>query len=236
MIKAIVWAGLMGGAAWGQQFEVAAIRQQDWNMPGRGGGFRITGSRVTATDTLNRLIIDAYGVKQYQVTGGPSWVVPPGPVFVITAKVEGEAVPTAQQVRPMLQKLLADRFQLKLHREMKDLQVYDLVVAKNGVKMKLTPADSQGGMGFGNGRMIAPKMSMPQLANGLTGYLDRPVIDKTGLTADFDVRVEWAKDGQPDSGPSLIDAVEAQLGLKLEAAKAPIEILVIDHAEKPAGN
>jgi uncharacterized protein (TIGR03435 family) len=239
---------LIAVAVWGQApapaFEAASIKQHVFAGTGGGRlGLSISGSRVTvSTITLNRLISLAYDVKTYQLSGGPSWAGDASTAFDIEARADG--TPSADQVHVMLQTLLAGRFHLKLHREMKDLPVYDLVVAKNGPKMKESAADATASVGVqggatGSRQLTYTKVSMAELATGLASGAGRPVIDKTGLTGSYSFSLEWTLDGTPAdvaTGPSLFTAVEEQLGLKLEPAKAPTEMLVIDHAEKPTEN
>jgi uncharacterized protein (TIGR03435 family) len=239
-------AGIIAGMAWGQApaFEVATVKQHVFAGTGGGRlGLSISGSRVTvSTITLTRLISMAYEVKTYQISGGPSWAGDASTAYDIEAR--GDGTPTVGQAHVMLQALLADRFQLKMHRETKELPVYDLVVAKNGPKMKESAADATAsvdvrGGATGSRQLTYTKMSMAGLATGITSDAGRPVIDKTGLTGNYSFALEWTVDGTPAdvaTGPSLFTAVEEQLGLKLESSRAPTEILVIDHAEKPAGN
>ncbi len=144
----------------------------------------------------------------------------------------------------MLQTLLADRFHLQFHREIKEGPVYLLTVTNKELKLK--PAKSAddfpwvgrpGGGGAVSGNGIAgTNASMQLLATRLTAYLRRPVLNQTGLNGAFDFQFEYAADdNQPDVIASIFASIQG-LGLKLEAAKGPVETLVIDHAEKPAGN
>ena len=162
----------------------------------------------------------------------------------------------------MLQALLADRFMLTLHRETKELPVYSLVIAKGGFKLQPAPPDkvyergSRGSAGWshfgtGGGKINGQAIPISMLTVSLTQMLGRMVIDKTMLTGVYDVTLQWATsdvgqglvldgtDGAPPSaptGPTIFTALQEQLGLKLESAKGPVEIIVIDHVEKPSGN
>jgi uncharacterized protein (TIGR03435 family) len=149
----------------------------------------------------------------------------------------------------MLRTLLADRFQLQLHRETKDLPVYALVVGKNGPKLMEGAADTkfsniQASTSRHGIRMTATHETMGQLAGQIGIYAGRPILDMTGLTGSYDFKLEWVQENpgavSPDasdlSGASLLEAVQDQLGLKLEARKSHMEILVIDRAEKPSEN
>jgi uncharacterized protein (TIGR03435 family) len=246
MMRTIFVLGVAAGAVWCQStpaFEVASIKQHVFAGGGGRLGMSISGSRVTiSTLTLRSLILAAYNVKVYQISGGPSWAGEAATAFDIEARANG--TPTVDQARVMLQSLLADRFQLKLRRETKDLPVYDLVIAKNGPKMKESAADTQGSQSMRGTparprRMTYTKMTMERFVSGLVNDAGRPVIDKTGLTGNYDFTLEYTPDGTPAdaaNGPSIFTALEEQLGLKLEPSKAPTEILVIDHAEKPNEN
>jgi len=165
----------------------------------------------------------------------------------------------------MLQAILADRFKLVIHRENKDMPLYTLVVAKGGSKLKESkpqdsaqvPTSGRGGRGRGLGLMgdggpiVAQVVAVPDLARLLSTILGRPVLDKTGLAGKYDFTLQWAPDeaeslntpgGAPSpvsadtNRPSLFTALQEQLGLKLESGKGPIEVIVIDHIERPSGN
>jgi uncharacterized protein (TIGR03435 family) len=134
----------------------------------------------------------------------------------------------------MLQSLLADRFQLKLHRDSKDLSIYNLVLGKSGLKVKPAPPDTPAV------RPAPPlqRSSIEQLDAMISVGLDRPLIDKTGLAGDLEYPIDWSHLDMTRAADRATDSesVEEQLGLKLESTKAQIEILVIDHAEKPSAN
>lgn len=224
-------------------FEVASVKP----FQGLGTNVRldISGPRVTITQYgLLGLIMTAYHVEGWQVYGGPDWR--DSQLFNIVANAPGERAPTMEQVRQMLQTLLADRFRLKVHREKKQSPVYALVVAKNGPKLKAStayqPSYSLGGRGR-TVQLISQKTTMEYFALQLsnTGQTGREVVDKTGLTGSYDFELNWASenDGGPslDSNvPDLFTALQEQLGLKLESRKAFVETLVVDHAEKPSPN
>jgi uncharacterized protein (TIGR03435 family) len=142
----------------------------------------------------------------------------------------------------MLQQLLADRFALRLHRETKEITIYSLIVGKNGPKLKEGGSAGPYLSRPSPGRLAGQRASMSSLASALAGNLGRPVIDNTGLKGGYDFSLEWTADAAPDavpadtSGPSLFTALQDQLGLRLESKKAPIEVLIIDRAEKPSPN
>jgi uncharacterized protein (TIGR03435 family) len=229
-------------------FEVATIKMSQPDTPGPSIG--ISAGRLTLTSfTLKELMVYAYWIHPSQVLGASGWM--DSDKFDIVAKPEGGQVPE-EQLRKMLQTLLTDRFLLKFHREMKQLPAYALVPAKNGsIKMKARmPGD--GGPGFRlvfqGARLPGRDASMSQLAFVLQAMvLDRPVLDKTGLTGSFDFDLVWTPNetqfggkgatipADPDS-PNIFTAIQEQLGLKLEPQRDPVPVLAIDRAEKPSEN
>ncbi len=196
--------------------------------------------------TLSGLVTLAYNVTADQVSGGPGWAqIQGGDMYDIVAKAEGPGAPTMTQAREMLRNLLADRFRLAVHSETKDLPVFELIVGKNGSKLKESASDAQpSGGATHNGpltRVIQTKRTIAQLVLMLAPSVDRPVVDKTGLLGTYDFSYEFANVNPStlDSGgggASIYTAVEKDLGLKLVPAKRPTEILVIDHAEKSSDN
>jgi uncharacterized protein (TIGR03435 family) len=232
-------------------FEVASIRPDVFGSHPRSIQYS-AGGRFTASNVpLRALIEEAYAIRDFQVSGGPDWV--NRDQFNIAAKAEGDA--SKGQVRVMLQTLLAERFQLVLRRESKEVSVYTLTVGKTGPKLKEVKLDEDNatrGMRFGGiGRIAGAMATMPQLVvmlsdiklNG-SAILDRPVLDRTGLTGVYDFKLEWSAEEQSadrttstnPAGPSIFTAVQEQLGLKLESTKAPVEFFVIEQAGKPTEN
>ena len=194
-----------------------------------GGGF--SARNLTAQD----LVRNAYQVEGYQIAGAPGWMASAG--FDIQARaVAGAGDLPREQVRKMLQSLLAERFHLELHRETRQLPMYALVVGKTGHRLH-DPDNTPGPTKTKLGQILARKMSMATLASILTFDLKRPVKDETALQGDFAFTLEWTPGlAEVDDHPTLFAALQDQLGLKLEAAKGPIEVLVIDHVEKPSEN
>jgi uncharacterized protein (TIGR03435 family) len=237
-------------------FEVASVKPN--SSASGNSGVRFTPGRLNAENaSLRFLIAWAYKVRVFQLSGGPGWI--DSAKYDIDAKAEGNASP--DQIRLMLQTLIEERFKLTLRREMKEHALYELVVAKTGLKLKESGADcaalaredrsggqprAQCGAWFSNDTQLnGTKISMSQFVEGLSNFLDLPVIDKTGFAQNFDVHLEWTPDnggavpaGLPGdaAGPGIFTAVQEQLGLKLQSAKGPIETLVIDHVEKPSEN
>lgn len=260
-------AAMAGPIAIGQEkppkepaFEVASIKPSE---PGsRNVQFMFApGGRVVAKNINVRMLIQqAYGVRDFQISGGPSWI--GSERYDIVAKMEEPeegskpAPPSPDGMKPLFRSLLADRFKLTIHRETKELPIYALVVGKNGPKLTENPAGNGPGRGpqsqmrMGRGQFSAKQGNMAALASQLSNALGRSVVDQTGLTGTYDFELTWTPDesqpqgpGGPDnppppssSGPSIFTAVQEQLGLKLEAQKGPVEIIVIDHVEKATEN
>jgi uncharacterized protein (TIGR03435 family) len=227
-----------------QSFEVASIRLH--KPPARRVGTSLSGPRFTADAmSLENLITYAYGLRDYQVSGVPPWgrSTVDADRYNIAAKAEGDGVLSPDQSKVMLQSLLADRFRVAFHRETRQLPVYELVVAKNGPKLKESAPDAQTMLMMGGSRGIeitATRVGIAMLVNQISNHngVDRPVLDKTQLTGSYDFKLTWTlESGALGTDPEAVSiALQEQLGLKLESAKAPLEILVIDHAEKPSEN
>ncbi len=232
-----------------ETFEVASLK------PSR------TGARLTSTldaaqfrctaHTLMHFLMSAFPdieVQPWKVSGGPAWL--NSDAWDLSAKLPpnmpAEQAPLYRRTEQLLRNYLTAEFKLKTHRETKLYPVYALVVAKSGSRLK-TSAASQFKVKFGRGRLEFQHQSISGLVRYLYVYnspvqqaADRPVIDQTGLQGFFDFTLEWTPDTpQADaaaSGTSIYTALEQQLGLRLQPEKAPIDFLVIDHAEKPTGN
>jgi uncharacterized protein (TIGR03435 family) len=223
----------MMAAAYGQRFEVAAIKPS--NADPSSSGMYTGHGRIHATNvTLKRCIQGAYGVGPNQVVGGPDWL--ESDRFEITAKAEEPVGDSGLMV--MLQTLMAERFKLTLHRESRPIQAYVLEAGKNGPKMD----KGQGGdssTNNGRGDIVAKNASMDHLAEVLARQMDLPVVNHTGLEGVFNLRLQWTPDsarrGDSDQ-PSIFTAIQEQLGLRLRAEKTPVEVIVIDHAERPTEN
>jgi uncharacterized protein (TIGR03435 family) len=198
---------------------------------------------------LRGLAMFAYNLKNYQIAGDVPLLTVGDDRFSIVAKAEGDAVRTMGEFRQMMQLLLADRFKLKAHREMREIPVYALVVAKNGPKLTPSAADADPtahyGPSGGQYRAFMPKGTMEDLRDAIaSASLGRPIVDKTGLTGTYDIKLTYTPERRVNglADPDLNDiniiftAVQEQLGLKLEPQKAIIEVLVVDHAEKPSEN
>lgn len=248
-LSSIAWA--QGAGAIPQKFEVASIRAN------RSGSGRTTvgttpGGLYTATNvSLEMLLETAFGVQDFRIVGGPPWL--GSERYDISAKAATAAEMNNAQLRPLLQALLAERFRLRFRRETRELPVYALVVTKDGPKMALHKGggDSSSHISSESGRMVvqSTKLSMAVLADRVGSELRQFVIDRTGLTGEYDFRLEWTRGpGEGASlpemaenhlgmdGPSLFTALQEQLGLKLIPQKGPVEVIVIESIEKASDN
>ncbi len=197
---------------------------------------------------LRRLLFIAYSIRlDPTIRGMPSWG--DSAHFDIDAKADDATTEAmkklsekeqSNQAQQMLRALLADRFRLKAHTETRQGPIYNLVAAKSGFKLKPTHEGEQPGGYYscGSGRILIREGPISSfvfcLSDGIAG---RTVIDKTGLAGNYDIDLKWTPDDQQsadDAGPSLFTALEEQLGLKLESAKGPVDVFVIDYVEKPS--
>jgi uncharacterized protein (TIGR03435 family) len=238
-------------------FEVASVKPN--TSPTDRGVLRFEAARFIAKRrSLRNFIMQAYGIQNYQIAGLPDSL--ERERYDVEAKSAQPAV--EEQLTLMLQTLLAERFKLQFHRETKEMPVFVLSVGKNGPKIaraddtetpeiKVVPRQVGDRTAY---QLIRRKMPIGHLAGMLTAQLGRPVLDHTGLKGNFDFTTEigpddnrpaQASDGEPVNEKatllslapsSVIAAMQADLGLKLESTKAPVEIVVIDHAEKPDAN
>jgi uncharacterized protein (TIGR03435 family) len=181
----------------------------------------------------------AYNIQDNQLSNAPDWVRSVG--FDIDARTEAaSAAEMESHLGPLLQSLLEDRFHLKVHREDRQTTLYSLVAAKNGPKLK--PSDTSNpsmGNSLQDGKMVlkADGLSMGSFARFLSRQAGRPVADKTGLSGNYDVKLEWSPDPNPDSAAeSIFSAIQEQLGLRIEATKGPVSFVVIDSVERPSEN
>jgi uncharacterized protein (TIGR03435 family) len=235
---------------------------------GRGPSFGLEHRRLDVRLNLYALIVNAYALRGCPpfgefagcnlLSGGPDWL--RKDQFEIVAKVPDNAPDYtstqfvnlhAPQVQLMLQALLADRFALKIHRETKELPVYALTIGKKGPKFKKSDGSKEPRLmfrawsepdGLRMIKLIVENGSMQELVELYAKFMDRLLIDKTGLQDRYDFTVDYEANPEAPgpfsqlSGPALFKAFEEQAGLKLEATKGPVQILVIDHAEKPTAN
>jgi uncharacterized protein (TIGR03435 family) len=247
-------------------FDVASIKPDTSDDHGislniqQSGRFRGTGV------SLRMIMEEAYEVKDAQIIGAPPWfasdryVIDAKPDEATSAEMQKlNPQQRKDKLMLMLRALLEDRCQLTLHKETRDLPAYALVVGKSGPKFQPSPAqasDKMQGIHIRRGEMEANEIELRVLADVLSRQLERPVVDNTGLAGKYDFKLTWAPDehagqmfkgaGEPGNaaappapeaaGPSIFTAVQEQLGLKLEARKSPMLVLVIDRIERPSAN
>lgn len=253
------------------EYEVASIKLDLSDHSSSSTNYPADGF-VATNISLKGLILNAYGILDFQIFGGPDWI--NSERYVIDAKMDAETADALQKLKredrdlvrqQMLQAVLADRLKLTIHRETRDLPVYFLIIAKSGSKLQpAKPGDTYAngvkgrgglmgqGMTTSSGRfasnVTAQGVPLSTLAASLARPLGRPVFDKTGLTGNFDFTLKFAMErpGPDDTlngraitdfdAPFLFEAIQEQLGLKLDSGKGPVEVIVIDHIERPSGN
>jgi len=234
-------------------FEVATIKPVD---PGKKAPRFITMQgphRFIEKDyTLKLLIAAAYDLNPRTISGGPGWI--DSDHYDIVALTPGDVQPSRDKQMSMLRTLLADRFKLAFHREQKDFSIYVLDIAKDGPRLKKSTAPPDTAPALIS--TVYPQHVLLPARNATMGefasllqraILDRPVVDKTGLSGKYDFDLEWAPDESQFGGelppapadapsPPFFTAIQQQLGLKLKATRGPIEALVVDTAEHPSAN
>lgn len=226
-------------------FDVASIKPH--NEPAHIIDISTSGPRLTAqAEMLGGLIMYAYDLKgNYQLAWGPGLSGLGDRSYDIEAEVDGSRIPTEAEFREMLQSLLADRFKLTVHHEMRQTQVYALLVGKDGPKFKQSAPDAKfSGFGGVNGRnqnMTMTDATMDEIVHAIANFTHGPVVDKTGLTGTYDIKFEATPAFRIDNNPdphdiSISDAVNEQLGLKLQSEKDPVDVIVVDHIEPPSAN
>ncbi len=218
------------------RFEVATVKPTD--PGGRGGGFRVQGRQFSAINmSVSNLILFAYGIHPRQLIGAPDWIEKDR--YDVLGKPDVEGQPNNRQTRALIQKLLADRFSLKFHREKRELSVYAILVGKTGAKITTSEGDPKGDPNmffYGIGKFVAKNATIADFASFLQqGILDRPVVDQTGLAGRYDFGLVYRPDqslvgGRGDNPPppndqdalqDIYTSVQQQLGLRLEARRHP---------------
>lgn len=224
-------------------FEVATIKPA---LPNEvKGNFRIGSHRIfIENQSVANLVSFAYSVHPKQIVNGPAWI--ETEKYDIEGQAEPEGVPNLRQIQEMVKKLLADRYKLKIHSEQRELPIYALVMAKSAVRIKSANAGpnavpTQTGSGT-NGQQVRKftNNSMAEFALGIQPFLDRPVVDHTGLDGRYSFVLKWTPDestvNSADAAPGLFTAIQEQLGLKFEPTKGLAEVLVIESVDHPTEN
>ena len=225
-------------------FEVVTVKPSDPDARGSAihadaGRFRIK------NQTLSTMLLFAYGVHAKQIVDAPAWI--SADRYDADGVLDTEGEPSLKQMQRITQKMLADRFQLRFHRESREMQVYAITVAKGGPKLEKSKGDPDA-LGDENDQshggqitQTITNFSMADFALIMQFFTDRPVVDQTGLTGKWDFKWTWTADESrvaPDANaaPGMFTAIQEQLGLKLDAVKAPADAFVIDHIERPSPN
>jgi uncharacterized protein (TIGR03435 family) len=234
-------------------FEVASVKPTN---PSRGGStFNFApGELQIAGGTLRRILEMAYDLRTFQILGGPGWL--DADRYDISAKNAAALKDLSKEqriaeMRRGLQTVLADRFQLQVHPETREMTEYTLVVGKGGSKLNEPDSGVNEGISMDCGVMKGTRTTMSNLAVVLSRQVERPVLDRTGLSGRYNFEMKYMPEGgcgsrRPGEGssssetlpdrPSIFTAIQEQLGLKLGAIKGPVEVIVIDHVEKPQAN
>jgi uncharacterized protein (TIGR03435 family) len=234
------------------KFDVVTVKPSDPNRPGK--LFTIRGRQVlTINTTVNDLITFAYSLQTKEILNAPSWM---NEKYDVDGVPDVEGQPNIQQMRLLMQDALVERFGLKFHTDQREMSAYALSVAKGGPKLTLTAdqPSSPGNFSFrGLGQLTVTNSTMNNFCHGMQGaVMDKPVLDKTGLTERYDFNLNWTPDqsqfasfgahipspnpDDPNALPSLYTALQEQLGLKMEATRAKVDVMVIDHIDKPSAN
>jgi uncharacterized protein (TIGR03435 family) len=231
-------------------YDVVSIRPHKETSNGSSWGAPTADGYEARNYSVRELIAQAYEINSsYQLAGLPSWA--SEEPFDLEARLDDDAAAAyrklsdgerREQAAPLLRSMLADRFKLKAHHEMRELPVYALVIAKGGFKLKqaqgaenLYGMSTKWGLISVRGGPIGARFIV-----GLSNFVGRIVVDRTGLTGYYDITLKWTPEGSqtsdPDAPPDLFTALEEQLGLKLVATKAPVDVIVVDHVERPTEN
>jgi uncharacterized protein (TIGR03435 family) len=243
LLRACLIAFLASLSALAQQpparpkFEVASVKPVEVPLGPHTVTLRIThGTALIEAATLRQIIVQAYLVQRVNVLGGPSWY--DFDQYDVVAKAASSDAPP-EQIRQMLQSLLADRFKLSMHRETHDLTRYILVFSKNGPKFQAARTDESTGFKLTQaGQLVFQRYGMANLVNTIANFINAPVDDQTGLTGLFDYQLDFTSEPGREPVDRIEIALQAvdRLGLKLEARKLLTDVLVVDHAERLSPN
>lgn len=221
-----------------QSFDVVSVHL---NTSGAGRSSERTNSGHVMAENItpSSMIQQAFGIRASQIEGAPGWI--ETDKYDLNATTGTTRDLNDVELQPYWESLLATRFRMKYHRETKEMQIYSLTVAKGGPKLTENTGGGDTSTNISNSpqhsSVTSTHISMPNFAGLLARRLDRTVLDKTGLTGSYDLKLEWSPDLSNDTGSaSIFTALQDQLGLKLESGKGPVEIIVIDSLEKPTEN
>jgi uncharacterized protein (TIGR03435 family) len=218
-----------------KEFDVAAIKLntdggEAWSIRTPPGG-RFTARNVT----VRELLLQALDIRDFQLEGAPKWL--DAERYDIEAKSDFAGQITPEGLLPMVRELLASRFGLTLHHETKEAPVYSLVAAKAGARLHPNTGTPGHSTDWGKDHINAMDVTLTELADVLERQLDRIVRNDSGIGGVYDFRLTWTPSQATDlTGPSIFTAIQEQYGLRLAAAKGPVEMTVINRVERPSGN
>ena len=227
-------------------WDVVSVKARDPNENSNSQSTGMKGRQYTMVNrTVRAMLLFSYGLHKTQIVGGPSWIETERWDVQGVPDVPGH--PNLKQAQILTRKLLEERFGLKVHKETKEMAVYAILVAKGGEKMARSVGDPNGGpdenenSNGGQVTMRMTNMSLGEFAPDLAFFLDRPAVDQTGLTGRYDFLLKWTADDSraPTDGtapPGLFTAIQQQIGLKLEPAKAPVDLLIVEAVQRPSAN
>jgi uncharacterized protein (TIGR03435 family) len=225
-------------------FEVVTVKPSSPDE--QGSSIHAGGGHLTIKNhTLNTMLLFAYGIHPKQIVDAPAWFATDR--YDVDGVLDTEGEPNLKQMQRIVQKMLAERFELKLDEETRELLVYALMVAKEGPKLTKSKGDpnvlgdENDNMHSGQITQTISNMSMTDFTLIMQFFTDRPVVDQTGLAGKWDFKWTWTQDESrvsldANAPPGMFTAIQEQLGLKLEAKKAPADVFVIDHIERPSAN
>ena len=253
----LIFAGLLAFAsAYAQQgFDVVSIKPADPLVTNMHIGISPSGTFEASGITLLDLISLAYDVRVFQIVGASGWMGTDKYEIITKDEAKGPAESELKEMNDKqreqfrdrllgkLRVMLSDRYQLKVHREKKEMPIYGLLIAKGGVKLEAAAEgdNSESGMNGsrteeGKSSLTGKNLPLEHLVRFLSNQTARPVIDQTGLTGKYNFKMIYAPDMNDLTGPSIFTALQEQLGLKLESQKGPADVLVIDSVQKPSEN
>ena len=233
-------------------WEIATIKLSPPDAKGKGFGGPPRHFQTHNT-TLIDMLMFAYDLNSKQVTGAPAWV-ETDHFDIVTGEPNVPGAPSGAQTKAMFRKLLVERFGMKFHNGKQEMSAYVLTVAKDGVKMQKSENQGEGGGAFyftKLGHLVMRGDTMDDICHGFQGAVfDRPVVNHTGLQGRYDGTLNWTPDEtqfavfnvkivpdeSPDAPPPIFTAIQQQDGLKLEAQKTAVDIMILDHVEKPSEN
>ncbi len=224
-------------------FEVATVKLSDPSSHRQGIGSE--GRRMTLQgQTLTSMMMFAYSVHRQQIVGAPAWAGQDR--YDVDGVADQDGEPNLPQMQEMLRKLLAERFGVSLHHDRREMTYYAITVAKGGSKLtpsKLSAEDDPDQNGNGDAKQMTMTFSnntMDHFALGMQYFLDKPVVNETGLTGRYDFKLRWLpnelQNTDADAPTSVFTAVQEQLGLKLEVKHGPVDVLILDHVNRPTEN